>query len=573
MEFDIQSARNSLKTKDYGLAIAQYQELISRSPSDYILYLELSSALMGLNKLDEALVVIKQIEHQDSHIDAEVELQKGNIYLAQGRFLEAIPVLSSIHSKLCEDRVRTALSSAYINLGLPSKVEALFDGIPKEELSIGDTNNLAISLSEQMQISKALELLSTRIRNYHFNESTISNLLMLSNYAQSPEKFIPAATSEINKNSKNANSLIRPQSKNKVPKIGFVSGDMNQHPVGWFSIGLLQELARTHPIAIYYTGQKIDQLTNDLIAISPAFCFAKDLSDIELAKKIQADAIDVLIDLSGHTANSRISLFKQRVAPIQLSYLGYFASTHMPQMDGVIFDKWHMSNVPKESFSETIYELPCSRFCYTPPPYTPEPTALPALANGIITFCSFSSTAKINPTCIEMWAKTLTAIPHSRIQLRWKTLRDHKLRNHIKALFLSHGVANSRVELYPECDHESLFHFYNDVDIALDTFPFAGATTSCEALWMGIPVITRTGETPASNQTASILAEIGLDDFITDSVEEFVETAKKLALDLSKLSNLRLTMRERISKTTLGNPKAFAEKFSQLINDIYHQEK
>lgn len=568
MEFDIQSARNSLKTKDYGLAIAQYQELISRSPSDYILYLELSSALIGLDKLDEALVVIKQIERQGSNIDAEVDLQKGNIYLAQGRFLEAIHILSSIHSKPCEDRVRTALSSAYINIGLPSKVEDLFDGVPKEELSIGDVNNLAISLSEQMQTSKALEVLHARISKNHFDASTISNLLMLSNYDQNPEKFVSAAKSEINKNSKNNNSFIRPQLSKKSPKIGFVSGDMNQHPVGWFSIGLLRELAKTHPMAIYYTGQKIDQLTNDLISISPTFCFAKDLSDIELANKIQADEIDVLIDLSGHTANSRISLFKRRVAPIQLSYLGYFASTHMPQMDGVIFDKWHMSNVPKESFSETIYELPCSRFCYTPPPYAPEPKILPALANGIITFCSFSSTAKINSTCIEMWARTLIAIPNSRIQLRWKTLRDHKIRSHIRALFLSHGVSNSRVELYPECDHESLFHFYNEVDIALDTFPFSGATTSCEALWMGVPVVTRTGQTPASNQTASILAEIGLDDFITNSIEEFVEAAKKLSLDLNKLSNLRLTMRDRISKSTLGNPKAFAEKFSQLINDL-----
>lgn len=573
MECNIQSARNSLKAKDFGLAIAQYQELISKSPSDYILYLELSSALMGLNKLDEALVVVKQIEHQGSHIDAEAELQKGNIYLAQGRFLEAIHLLCSINSKLCEDRVRTALSSAYINLGLPSKVEDVFAGVPKEKLSNGDINNLAISLSEQMQTSRALELLSARISKNNFDASTISNLLMLSNYDQNTEKFITTAKSEINKDLKNTNSLKERQLSNKIPKIGFVSGDMNQHPVGWFSIGLLRELVRTHLIAIYYTGHKTDQLTNDLVSIVPAFCFAKDLSDIELAQKIKADEIDILIDLSGHTANSRIFLFKQRVARIQLSYLGYFASTHMPQMDGVIFDKWHMSNVPKESFSETIYELPCSRFCYTPPPYTPEPTALPALANGITTFCSFSSTAKINPTCIEMWAMTLTAIPNSRIQLRWKTLRDHTLRKHIKALFLSHGVASSRVELYPECDHESLFYFYNEVDIALDTFPFAGATTSCEALWMGVPVITRTGKTPASNQTASILAELGLDDFITTSAEEYAETAKKLALDLNKLSHLRQTLRERISKSTLGNPKAFTKNFSQLINNIYSRQE
>lgn len=572
MEFNIQSARNSLKIKDFALAITQYQELISKSPSNSILYLELSSALIGLDKLDEALVVIRQIKPQGSDIDSEVELQKGNIYLAQGRFQEAAHVLNLINSKACEDRVRTALSSAFINLGMPSKAEAVYKNVDLEKLGVGDVNNLAISLSEQMETTKALELLSACITKNCLDASTISNLLMLSNYEQNPEKFISIAKAEIAKNSKNTYSLVQPKSKNATPKIGFVSGDMNQHPVGWFSIGLLQELSKTHPIAIYYTGQKIDKLTNDIQSIVPEFCFTRDLSDIELAKKIQSDQIDVLIDLSGHTANNRISLFSQRIAAAQLSYLGYFASTHIPQMDGVIFDKWHLKNVPKESFSETIYELPCSRFCYTPPPYAPQPTALPALVNGIITFCSFSSTSKINSECIELWARTLTAIPNSKIQLRWKTLRDSKLRSQIRALFLSHGVVNSRVELYPECDHESLFHFYNEVDIALDTFPFSGATTSCEALWMGVPVITKTGKTPASNQTASILAEIGLDKCIANSTDEFVEAAKKLTLDLNKLSYLRSTMREKISKSTLGNPTAFAENFSQLIDSIHRQQ-
>ena len=569
MQLDVQSARNTLRGKNFLLAASQYQELISANPADYILYLELSSALMGLQKFDEALVVIKQIEHIESNIEDEVQLQKGNIYLAQGRFLESAQILESLISGPCEERARTSLSGAYIGLGSPAKAVALFSDLAREQLSAGDTNNLAISLCDQMQTTKALEILCDCIAMNNYDQSTISNLLMLSNYDAEPNKYIAIAKAEIEKFSAKIRPQKLSQSKNSLPKIGFVSGDMNQHPVGWFSLGLLRELSKKYSIAIYYTSHKTDQLTNDLISIASGFYFVETLSDADLINQIRSDKIDVLIDLSGHTANSRISIFNQRIAPVQLSYLGYFASTHAPQMDGVIFDEWHLNNVPDEFFSETIYKLPCSRFCYTPPPYAPKLTPLPAIANGNITFCSFSSTSKINNECIEMWSRTLIAIPHSRIQLRWKTLRDHQLRNHIRELFLSNGVSNSRVELYSECDHESLFHFYNEVDIVLDTYPFSGATTCCEGLWMGLPVITRTGRTPASNQAASILNEINLSECITNSINEFVMQAKELSNDLEKLSHLRSTMRERVSNSSLGDPKVFSKHFSKLIDDIY----
>ncbi|MBU3638680.1 hypothetical protein [Polynucleobacter sp. AP-RePozz3-80-G7] len=569
MQLDVQTARNTLRAKNFYLAATQYQELISAAPTDYTLYLELSSALMGLQKFDEALVVIKQIDLAGSNIKDEVQLQKGNIYLAQGRFLESIQILQGLIPGPCEDRARTSLSGAYIGLGLPSKALAIFNDLAREKLSIGDTNNLAISLCEQMEIPEALEILWNRIAINNYDQSTISNLLMLSNYDAEPGKYIQIAKAGIKKISEKIRSQKLSQSKNRAPKIGFVSGDMNQHPVGWFSLGLLRELSKNYSISIYYTGHKTDQLTNELISIVSGFSFVESLTDGDLINQIQSDKIDVLIDLSGHTANSRISIFNQRIAPIQLSYLGYFASTHALQMDGAIFDEWHLHNVPDDFFSETIYKLPCSRFCYTPPSYAPQLNPLPAIANGSITFCSFSSTSKINNECIEMWSKTLMAIPHSRIQLRWKTLRDHQVRNHIKELFLSYGVANSRVELYADCDHESLFHFYNEVDIALDTYPFSGATTSCEALWMGLPVITRTSITPASNQSASILHEIHLGECVTNSIDEFVEQAKRLSNDLDKLSHLRTTMRKRISNSSLGDPKVFSTHFSKLIEDIY----
>lgn len=569
MQIDIQSARENLRLKNFELAISQYQGLISESPTNFIFYLELSSALMGLHKFDEALVVVKQIENMDPGLDGEIKLQKANIYVLQGRLSEALPILLQLLSSPCGDRARTTLSGLYMQRGLPSKAASLFDGLDRGKLSVGDINNLAIALCEGMQAKEALSTLSDRIINNNYELSTISNLLMLSNYDLDPEKYISNARSAIVKNFGNGSIDASRSLPKKSLRLGFVSGDMNQHPVGWFFIGLLRELSNKYSVNIYYTNQKSDQLTQDLAEAASTFSFVDNLSDQDLATKIRADQIDILFDLSGHTAKNKIAIFSQRIAPVQLSYLGYFSTTYMPQMDGVIFDERHMSGVPNTFFSERVYKLPCSRFCYSPPPYAAQIAPLPALVNDCITFCSFSSTSKVSDLCIEMWAKTLMAIPNSRIKLRWSTLRDTNLCDHIRKLFLLHGVVNSRVELYPECDHESLFYFYNEVDIALDTYPFSGATTTCEALWMGVPVITRLGSTPASNQAASILSEVGLDECISSSVDEFVAKAKILSSDKKRLSALRSSMRGKVLASSLGNPKLFAEHFSNLIEDIH----
>lgn len=573
MKIDAKSARENLRLKNFDLAVGQYQELISESPTDFIFYLELSSALMGLGKFDEALVVVKQIEGASLELDGEIKLQKANIFASQDRFSEALPILQQLLSSSCGDRARTTLSGIYIRMGLPSKAISLFDGLERAKLTTGDINNLAIALSERMRVTEALSVLSDRIVGNSYDSSTISNLLMISNYVLDSAQCISIARDAIIKNYGERLDASPSKLSQEALRLGFISGDMNQHPVGWFFVGLLRELSKKYSVNIYYANQKSDQLTRDLAATTPNFFFIDNLTDEDLRTKIRTDSIDILFDLSGHTAKNRISIFNQRVAPIQLSYLGYFASTYMPEMDGAIFDKNHMRGVPEKFFSEKVYELPCSRFCYSAPPYAPQIGPLPALVDDCITFGSFSSTSKISDLCIEMWAKTLIAIPHSRIKLRWKTLRDTDLCNHIRSLFLSHGVVNSRVELYPECDHESLFYFYNELDIALDTFPFSGATTSCEALWMGLPVITRAGSTPASNQAASILSEIGLDECISNSIDEFVARAKSLSSDKKKLSNLRSSMRVRILESSLGNPEVFTGHFSRLIEGIRHNHR
>jgi predicted O-linked N-acetylglucosamine transferase (SPINDLY family) len=568
MQIDAQVARNYLLSGQFELAISQYQELISLTPLNAVLYLELSSALMGLGKLDEALVVVNQTENLDAAILHEAKLQRGNIFLAQGRYLDALAILSPLLSTHCGERARTALSTAYINIGKPSKASEVLDVIEREKLSIGAINNLAISLCEQMRVTEALEILAERIQKGIFDFSTISNILMLSNYYEAPEKYIVIAKHAL----KHTEKLTHiPPAKNKSPghpwQIGFISGDMRQHPVGWFFVALLKELSAHYKTVVYYTNHQIDPLTQTIISTASEFRFIGQINDGELINQMKQDGNDVLIDLSGHTAGGRLQIFNQRIAPKQLSYLGYFSSTYMPEIDGVIFDKKHLDGVPNDFFTEKVYELECSRFNYTAP-YAIEIAPLPALQNKVITFGSFCNTSKISQTCLNTWATTLKAIPKSKLQLRWKSLQDPQVRKSIRNTFIGLGIENTRVELYSDCDHESLFHFYNEVDIALDTFPFSGATTCCEALWMGVPVLTRTGSTPASNQAASILHQIDLDEYITTSAEEFTAQAIKLTSDLEALSQLRASIRKRFLTSSLGSPAIFAKHFVRLIEEI-----
>lgn len=571
MQIDIQAARDNLAAGKFDLAAEQYQYLIAQSPSHFELFLELSSALMGANKYDEALVVVKQLEGLNLAIDHEIQLQIGNIYLAQNRLAESVNRLQPLLGSACDERARTALSSAYLNIGKPSKASHVLEALDTGTLSIGATNNLAISLCEQMQVERGLTLLVDCIKANQYDWSTISNLLMLSNYTEAPNESISVAKAAIQNRVGGKSGVSIPSKSKKSLRIGFISGDIYQHPVGWFLIGPVRELTKKSEVVIYCTSNKRDQLTDEFSACGTELKLVDGMNEDALSELIRRDNIDMLIDLSGHTAQNKASLFTRRIAPVQLSYLGYFASTHLPEMDGAIFDAEHLRNVPPAYFSEAIYQLGCSRFCYTPPNYAPAVGSLPLDRNGIITFCSFSNTSKMSKACISLWANTLQAVPNSRIQIRWKTIVDSSLRDSIRKQFNAHGIEDHRVELYADCDHESLFHFYNEVDIALDTYPFSGATTTCESLWMGVPVITMTGNAPASNQSASILNQIGLHECIAHNADEFVTRAKELAGNRVHLDGLRNSMRSKITSTPLGNPELFSAHFYPLLETIWQK--
>jgi predicted O-linked N-acetylglucosamine transferase (SPINDLY family) len=300
----------------------------------------------------------------------------------------------------------------------------------------------------------------------------------------------------------------------------------------------------------------------DTIAKHCDFVDVSNSSDSELASRIRSDGIDILIDLSGHTGGSRLAVFAYRPAPVQLSWLGYYATTGLEYIDAVLLDQWHLHDEIDSQFIEPIISLPIGRWCYFPA-IDPAPliTDPPSIANGFITFGSFNNTLKYNQEVYAVWAKILLAVPKSRLILKWRTFNDPEFRKFVLDQFHSHGIDASRIELQGPSFHIDMLSQYKDIDIALDPFPFSGGVTSCEALYMGVPVITWPQNRVVSRQTYAFLSSLGHPELATQDEQGYVQKATKLAGSPESLMQYRQALRE----TMLTSPLMQASQFTQSL--------
>jgi predicted O-linked N-acetylglucosamine transferase (SPINDLY family) len=291
-------------------------------------------------------------------------------------------------------------------------------------------------------------------------------------------------------------------------------------------------------------------------------------SDAEAAQMVRDDEIDILIDLAGHTNRNRLPMFGLRPAPVQASWLGYWGTTGMATMDYVVLDAVSAPPGAEAWFREAIIRLPHGRFCYRAPDYGVEPKGLPSAARGYVTFGSFNNIAKITKEVLGLWGEILRAVPGSRMVLKWKSLCEASTRQRLLDAFASEGVAPERIDLRPAATYAQMLAEYNDdIDIALDTFPFGGGTTSCEALWMGVPVITLPGVILPSRQTLGFLTQMDMTELAANSPEDYVARAVALANDRDRLANLRRSLRPAFE----ASPICDGPKFTRTLEDAYRQ--
>jgi protein O-GlcNAc transferase len=348
-------------------------------------------------------------------------------------------------------------------------------------------------------------------------------------------------------------------------RVGFISGDFRLHSVARFFEPLVSARdSDGFAYVLYSNSGEQDSVTARLRSRSDEWRTVFSLSDDALVKVIRDDRIDVLVDLSGHTAFNRLSVFARRAAPVQISYLGYPGSTGLPTMDfritdaitdpAPIADAWH---------SERLLRLPDSQWCFRPYGTSPEPGPLPACSAGFVTFGSFNELSKMSDTALRCWAEILVNSPNSRLRLT--RIRSPQRAAEIVAALGDSGVSPDRIDRVSHLDNPPHGSQFAGVDIALDPYPYNGVTTTCESLYFGIPVISLHGPDCVSRSGLSLLGSLGLLELVAATPRRYVEIALALAGDLTRLESLRGSLRPRFDKSPLRNERRFAAQFEDQL--------
>jgi protein O-GlcNAc transferase len=342
---------------------------------------------------------------------------------------------------------------------------------------------------------------------------------------------------------------------NRRLNIGLISPDFCRHAVSYFVEPLLEQWDRQQlEITLYSCGEQFDDYSRRLQAKADHWVNLRGQSDEACVVQILHDEIDILVDLAGHTAGNRLALFGAKAAPIQATYLGYYGTTGLPQVDYWVTDAvLHPADRDEQDpCSEERWRLNRCYVSYRPLPSAPPVQNPPCLNKALITFGSFNQSRKITPRTASHWMGVLNAVPNSKLLLKSKNLGEQVERERVEALFQDMGLAPDRLELRGHSPSvEEHLAAYNDVDIALDTFPYTGCTTTADALWMGVPVLTVAGDSMVSRQAAAVLRGVGLDQLICRNGAEMVERAMSLASDRQRLQQQRLQQRQQVAKSKL----------------------
>ncbi|MCX5688408.1 MAG: hypothetical protein NTV94_01215 [Planctomycetota bacterium] len=348
-------------------------------------------------------------------------------------------------------------------------------------------------------------------------------------------------------------------------RIGIVSPDLRSHSVAWFIEPLFEHLDRSKfEIVVYQTNALADAVTARLKAMVPLWRVMDTVSDAGLAEAIFADRVDVLVELSGHTHAHSLGCMHLRPAPVQLTYLGYPNVTGVRSMDGRVVDAWTDPVGVDEAGCEVLMRMDRPFICYKPPRETRGVGPVPCRGLGRVTFGSFNNAQKLNQATIALWAKLLAAVPGSRLLLKGVAFSERALREEVLARFAAHGA--DRVEILPRAastaEHLAL---YDQVDIGLDPVPYNGTTTTCEALWMGVPVVTLAGTTHAGRVGVSLLEAVALGELVAGDEAAYVQIAEALAGDMDRLSGLRAGLRGRMEGSALCDGPGFCRGFEAVV--------
>jgi predicted O-linked N-acetylglucosamine transferase (SPINDLY family) len=558
-------------------AVAWYERALALRPNLAALHFELGNTLLLLGRPDEAERRLrKAVEIDGTHAQALNNL--GVLLNRSRRAAEAIPIFRRLIALRPGDSdTATNLGAALEGSGQLSEALDWY----RRALALNAGNAVAHFgiANTKLGMGDAVGALSAFREAVYYAPNdpwALGNVPLTLNYTDlSPAEIFSEHRAAVATLYGAINAfpiaISRPEVERRL-RVGYVSADFREHSVAHFMEPILrQHDAGEFEVFCYADLRKSDSVTERLRELVPQWRDVTLLDDQQLAERVRADAIDLLVDLAGHTHGNRLGAFARKPAPVQVTYLGYPNTTALPTIDYRLTDALAEPEGAQALHTERLVRLPGCFCCYAPPRVTPPVSALPRLHADHVTFASLNNLAKIGPRMVALWSRIMHALPGSRLLLQSAGLADAGTREHVQRQFHAQGIDPSRIELLALSDLSSHLSLYHRVDIALDTLPWNGHTTTCHALWMGVPVIAQLGERHAGRMAASVLHAIGLDELIAPNADDYQRTAIELASDPARLAELRRTLRERMAASALCDAKTFASNLEAAYRDMWRQ--
>jgi protein O-GlcNAc transferase len=525
----------------------------------------------------------KAADEAEKHFPEDFEIlhMKGNVITASGRVDEGYAVyLKALECNPNAPKVLNSIGSyiSHNRNGLDA-VPYHRKALEIDPKSAENQHGLGSAYLKAGYPGDAIQFYLKALQSGYKNADVLEGLLLSAHYLDSAnnreildlhlrweeqyaQKFYPAEHPKLSAEVKAGKCPIR---------MGFLSPDFRNHSVTRFMTALLKHTdASGMEVFCYSDVKQVSDYSKSLERMGGNWFYSYTLTDTDLAERIRSDRMDVLVDLAGHTGNNRLFVFARHPAPVQISWLGY------PNTTGLKTVAYRLSDaiadpvgIADELSTEKIIRMKGGFHCFEPPMNLPEVVSAPVLRDGYLTFGSFNNQAKINMLTVRRWVKLLQAIPDSKLILKNHQLGDERNKQHWARIFENEGIFAERIRFIGYCkelkDH---YRTYEQIDIGLDTFPYNGTTTTCEALWMGVPVLTVRGDSQRARTGASLLTHTGLDDWIAENEEEWVAKALYWNENRALLNQIRLELRPRVEASPIGDAAGFAEKFYATIRDL-----
>jgi len=590
-------------------ALALIQHAIALQPAQADYYVNLANAQQALGLSEEAshsllkalslnpqlamahnnLGLLRQGQRQfaaaEHHLRMATELgftaawsNLGSLLALHGRLTEALTCYESALRYAPDSlEARYNLANAQVQAGQPQEAIASYEEVLARAPSHADSwNNMGIQLGKLGRIRDACVALRTAMSLAPQNAAYHSNLIFFLDYdfaidaaAQQRERHrwwqqhieplrLPTPTFE---NSRDPVRKLR---------VGYVSADFWRHSAAFTFAPMLQHYNRSEfSVFCYANQQRADDLTAELQRSVDGWRDIAELDDAAAASLIRSDQIDILVDLSAHSAGHRLGVFARRPAPVQISAWGHANGTGLPEIDYLLSDAVTLPPALAPLYAETLTYLPCT-LTYSPGLDLPAVSPLPALTSPL-TFGCFNRLAKVDATVLAVWSQLLTAIPDARLLFKSPELSDSAAQDALLASAAAAGITEERILMQGKTSQLEHLAAYGQVDICLDPFPHGGGISTFEALWMGVPVLTLLGDTQVGRLSAGIVSAVGLTDWVAVSKADYIDRGVHLASNLPTLAAVRSQLRTVVATSVAGNPQRYADEVYKIYRQLWQK--